>query len=576
MSISIKVRDVLGCALADAVFDGMCLVAGQNHMGKTSMLRAVRATLLGIPDAGLGRKKSELSQFVHELSRVGRCTIADTGAETGGESTMEWPKGEFFQGSAAPGASLIASGAEQFSHLPVDRRREIITGILETLPTFDDFERSCKDEKITGEKTIAGIWKLVEDRGWDGAWKARATYGTEQKGAWQQRTGEQRWGSNKAENWIPGDWQQVGLAGDGRGNEVSESAYKDLEQTVVACQEQLERLLREAGTPLSENDRREAELKVGKLAQWKKEHNEAETKVLELQAIEEGYKVDLRAERNVQMPPKCPWCSKPLKLIHGEADADIKIQKGAVPGEVDHTLQASQDRMADARNKLAKLQPQLEAAVRLRTTLQEQMDGAEAAQKALDNATSTSNIEQDIAAARGGLDIAVKQRDFVRAALDARHIHRLIVANQKIIDILAPEGLRQRKIAEALAGFYETRLQPLCEAARWPSVTLRPDMTLAMGNREEWRLSGSERLAADVVLQAAIAEMDGSDLILVDEAQTLVGQDRVGLFKMLHEACDVPALIAMSAKDEAATPRIDKAKMGAVYWMVDGKLKPIE
>src|SRR5690606_35461062 len=74
--------------------------------------------------------------------------------------------------------------------------------------------------------------------------------------------------------------------------------------------------------------------------------------------------------------------------------------------------------------------------------------------------------DEDVEAARERLAEAERALRNHETYERATAIHQQIVRNTKLVDILAPEGLRRRKLAAGLERFNE-KVAELCEVARW-------------------------------------------------------------------------------------------------------------
>ncbi|RMD61382.1 MAG: hypothetical protein D6826_10040, partial [Alphaproteobacteria bacterium] len=162
------------------------------------------------------------------------------------------------------------------------------------------------------------------------------------------------------------------------------------------------------------------------------------------------------------------------------------------------------------------------------------------------------------------------------AKREADRIHTAIEANQHVIDVLAPGGLRARKLAEAVRRFNAEALAPLCEAAGWRAVTLDNGLEPTYGGRPYALLSASEQYRVRATLQVAMARLDGSEAVILDAADILDRRGRNGLFKMLI-AAGLPALIGMTITDPEKTPPPDLAASGRgmTYWIENGIAAPL-
>jgi hypothetical protein len=81
---------------------------------------------------------------------------------------------------------------------PRDRAR-VLAEYLRADPTFEDLQAELAEWPTD---TIAAVWRLIEQQGWDKAHALRKDRGAELKGRWRQITGL-NYGSRIAANWRP-------------------------------------------------------------------------------------------------------------------------------------------------------------------------------------------------------------------------------------------------------------------------------------------------------------------------------------------------------------------------------------
>ncbi|NIQ69350.1 MAG: hypothetical protein GTN94_22770 [Candidatus Aminicenantes bacterium] len=96
------------------------------------------------------------------------------------------------------------------------------------------------------------------------------------------------------------------------------------------------------------------------------------------------------------------------------------------------------------------------------------------------------------------------------------------------------------------------------------------DYNFYMNDRPVPLCSASEKFQARAVLQLALGKMEGAQLILIDGADIIVGDERNGLFSAILRA-DQPAIVFMSLPRREAMPAMNKIG-GAAYWIEKGEL----
>jgi hypothetical protein len=188
-------------------------------------------------------------------------------------------------------------------------------------------------------------------------------------------------------------------------------------------------------------------------------------------------------------------------------------------------------------------------------------------------AKAAAQPEVDIAGAERAHDRARRNLDAFRQKREAGDLAERVRTNDLVLAILAPDGLRGRKLARVVEAF-NASLKPLCEAADWADVTVDAAMSLAYGGRPYALLSTSEQYRVGAVLQAAMARLDGSDMIVLDAADVLDGTTRSGLFAMIEES-GLASLVCMTLTRREQVPDLAAAELGASYWIEDGIAQPL-
>jgi hypothetical protein len=161
-----------------------------------------------------------------------------------------------------------------------------------------------------------------------------------------------------------------------------------------------------------------------------------------------------------------------------------------------------------------------------------------------------------------------------RAKETADDLRDKVTSNDALLGILAPEGLRARKLGRVVEAFNSTQLQPLCEAAGWKPVALDPALSLSYGGRPYPLLSTSEQYRVRAIVQVAMARLDGSCMVVLDAADVLDGTTRSGLFALLDES-GLDALVCMTLTRREQMPDLAASELGCSYWIEDGIAQPL-
>jgi hypothetical protein len=185
-----------------------------------------------------------------------------------------------------------------------------------------------------------------------------------------------------------------------------------------------------------------------------------------------------------------------------------------------------------------------------------------------------AEAEIDVEAAKAKVAAAEQRLTGFRQKRKADDLHDKIMTNNAVIDILAPDGLRAKKLGHVLELFNTAQLGRLSLAASWNQVTVDAEMTFAYGGRPYALLSTSEQYRVRAVLQVAMAHLDGSAMVVLDAADVLDGPTRSGLFDLLDEA-GLPALICMTLSRREQVPDIEADGLGMSYWIEDGVAQPL-
>ncbi|MBF0308097.1 MAG: hypothetical protein HQL56_01025 [Magnetococcales bacterium] len=141
-------------------------------------------------------------------------------------------------------------------------------------------------------------------------------------------------------------------------------------------------------------------------------------------------------------------------------------------------------------------------------------------------------------------------------------------------EVLTQEGLRAKKLRSVLQQV-NGLLASLSVAAEWGPVTLLPGMDLAFGGHPFFLLSESAKYRCQATMQAALAILDGSQLLMFDGADILDSKGRMGLLGMLAKLPETTAfIIAMTAKRDYA--ETVSRYFDACYWVQDGTVASIK
>jgi len=198
--IQAKVRDIRGCERADLQVSRIALIVGANGAGKSSILQAIGCAVAGqaliLPELG----KKGASGLVRSGAQQGSVTVADDG----GKVALSYPKADLMSDGDPPHASVFAVGLAHVLDFDEKMRAKVIGQYLKTEPSRQDLGFALADSGC-GEIVVDRVWKLIEERGWDGAHAAAKEEGAKLKGQWENIT-DARYGSRIAASWEPEGW----------------------------------------------------------------------------------------------------------------------------------------------------------------------------------------------------------------------------------------------------------------------------------------------------------------------------------------------------------------------------------
>lgn len=536
--MKITVKNYRGAAEASLTLSPAALICGPNGAGKSSIAQAVAAALTRNAAILPGLTKTAASALLRDGAARGSCEV--TTAE--GSVKANWPGASVSdKGDMPPSASAIACGLDSLADMKPKEVSALLGQLIGAEPTEADLREYCGDA-VTDE-VLAQVWQGITERGWDAAHKRARERGTLLKGQWEEITGE-RWGAKKGDQYTGG--VLPGLTVEYAQQAVTD-AEREVEQALAnqAADGARREMLQQRVNPAAMPD-------IGALG--------AKAEAAEKAAAEaREHASSLPRPHHVTGPnAECPHCQGALVVAGGRVTAP-----DAQPDEAEN--QRLQAAINDAQAKATEAQ---NAATRARTELQQGQAAARdiaAARQELEALPDGTVTADEIEALREAVQHEKQKLHGVQARERAAKRHASILQNQKLIEALAPEGVRQAVLTRAL-GEFNSHAERICAAARWPVVELHPDMSTTYGGRHYALLSASEQFRARTAQQLALAAFDGSDAVIIDAADILDRTGRNGLIRALKVA-KVLALVCMTIDSRDAVPDLAKAGIGASYWI---------
>ncbi|MEQ9131141.1 MAG: hypothetical protein RJQ08_13455 [Salinisphaeraceae bacterium] len=552
MSINLSIRDFRGVARADIDLAPLALIAGQNEHGKTSLAQAARAALAGQPIPVPGVLKKQAGLLVREGADGGYVKISDGGDPR----IIEWPKAAITGNEDAPQASGYAVGLTHLLDLDDKARATALADYVDTAPNEGDLIAAMFDAGYS-DKAALQVWKAIDKDGWDTTHGKAREHSTKLKGQWEGATGE-KYGAKKAAGWTPAnlpeetDRDKLAAAVD-----KARAAVKAAVGKVAVSDDEIARLKARAEADLPDGD------SLQKLEdKLQAQRDDARQKLAELpEPLGDG-----------PATADCPACGATLSATTENGLAlhvhDEKADKAA----------AKKAEKADAeRAKLKELVQELTQEI---GNLQGQIRDADQARKAAEDARKRLAEIDGADKGQGGDAVAEAESAEAEAlaaltAFDAKaladKLHADITKNDKLAAVLAPDGLRRRKLADGLESL-NAKLAAASRAASWPIVRLDDNLKAHYGTRPLWAASASGQWRARVVLQTVMAMIDQSAAVVIDEADILDFHGRNGLIELLRFA-DMPALVCMTVNKPALVPDLAANRIGQSYWIEKGECR---
>ena len=527
---------------------GLTLVIGANGSGKSSAALAAGALLAR--DGKLSRTKDDrVRGLVADNARAAQIVLSSD------EGVVEigWPDGEVRQKGEAPAASRIAAGLDRPAAVDPKTRAAMLISSLKAEPTKQEWQTACADAKV-GEEVAATAWGLITRDGWDGAVKSLANDGRAAKALWCHITRRSAYQSVGAATWQPNGYEIEDLMA---------AAVADQELAMLAAKQQRDAAMAAQAVGAAERDR------LADLARQSRTIDEVELPQAQ-QAVHEAEDKVANWEQKLHFVDisrtlcPCPYCDQPIAIWPPNDPGGPPLRKPAKSASVDAAT------LADWRGKQTDTKRALEfAQLQHRQLLSRQMAAHEAEEKL---ATLPPLNAHALEAAEVSWDRAKARLAAVEATREARLQHEKIQALAAVINLAAPSGLRQAKLAETIM-IVNQGLTWLCANAAWPVVVIGQELELSYGGRGWADLSESERWRVETVLAVEIARRDGSQLVVLDRADVLDGRGRNGLLQMATSA-GVPILAFMTAPKSQADAI---ASAGCSVWLLsDGQATPVQ
>lgn len=549
-ALKVQVENYRGAHPVRFELDGVTMIAGSNGAGKSSIAEAVGRLLSGtILPAGLAKKDAGL------LVKRGteRASVAIFGPE--GEGELSWPECRLTTAGVLPDCSAIAAGLQRPTSYLGSAGKEFWAGLLRVEVTAGDFQAAVQEKgaSIT-KRDIEGVVKMIEKTSAAQATLDLRKRATELKGAWERASGQGRWGEKKAMEFRP-----VGL-NQGLNYEAAVERVARLREDVARAG---------AGAAVREEERAKRLQRVQGTIEVQKALEQA---TLTLKEADEHLEKHPNPQGRTPIP--CPHCGKPLDLISEHRGAQHRIvamePKDDLPAA---EMKARRQAHQEAQHDRDKASARWEALKAERASLE-----ADEAWLKANPELDTNQLQRDRLLA-DELSTAAREVDDYRAWREAHDINDKIVACNLCADLCDPKGPVASKKAEAVVGTINGVLDDVRTNAGFGQIVLHRsdegEFSATWNGIPYSMLSAGERAAVDIAIQIAMATVDGSQIVIIDDAEALDLRGWNGVLAAIQKG-GFSALCAYTQARKKDVPDLAKVGIGRSYWMAKGEISPIE
>lgn len=545
MTINVNINNFRKIKEASFSIAPIALLVGENENGKSSIAQAVA---LAVAQQPLPRHipKKDAKMLVHDGAKSGKVEVSCGEVTT----AISWPLSECkVNGQGKPvQASEFAVGLKSIFSLSNSEKVSYFIGLLKANPTLDDLKIKLPKSL---DHLLPEIWKQIEESGWDEAHSTAKADEADLTGQWKNATGETRWNVSSAGDWRPATWEM----------DLERAERPDLEIIYAEAKKKLEDALKSEGAQAF--DRTQAQALVDRMPEYEKRVSDAKG---ELQTAETQY-ADLTKELDAlcyggDEPLTCPDCGSQLmlnqerKLTQAEPVDESKKERYFELGKS----------LKDAMAEVTRLRDEV-------TLAQHQLTEVEKAKEKLES-LGAGGATMDVEAMRTAYAKAERRLDDFNAYHKARQLYERILTQKDLVNALGQGGVRKEKLDQQIKKFCEEVLQPLSTAYGSENIWLDNDLEIWRGNRRYSLLSRSARYAVRVIIQAAIAMADRSEMLVIDDVDEINDRrNRAGLMAMVTST-GIPALICMAKRPEENAPDLAARGTGQTYTVIEGVVQP--
>jgi hypothetical protein len=552
--VKIRIKNYVGAARAELeIVNGITLIGGDNAQGKSSVLRGIASLVTGeiVPD---GVNKGDSAVLVMDGAKAGEVILTTDDSA----ATITYPDPKFVTQGEPPQASRIAAGLVNFTALKPQERARLLQELLEAMPTPDAVREGLKDHMT--EADIDLVLGMIEKEGYDGTVERLREKRVKMKGRWEDITG-QRWGDQKALSWMPEGW-----------SEYDEQPQEQISARLATCQEAYDRVARQSVIETGEY-----QALVDLLGKREPTEMALDVAKKQLPSIETDW-ARLRREMETLPSPveegiPCPHCGAHVVVSRGTGTDAVRLLavEPMLEGEPERRRRAIEEK----RGQVGEAYRKLEQQQGLIGACQEKLREIARAQEKLKGVKQgEARDPQVVEKALAQLERAKASAARVKLARDADNAAETVRIYTIIIDLLAPDGLRKRVLNTKLGMFEVSYLATLVkDAPTWRPVTIDRDTLMPRyGGRPYVLCSRSEQWRTNVLLQIAIALLEGAAIVCIDGADILSQEGQDDFLLGVLAGLPFPVVVGAMYSREKSVPDLARANLGVSYWMKNGTL----
>jgi hypothetical protein len=555
--MNFKIRNYRKISAADIELSKLTLICGKNAVGKTSLIDAIRSVASAQFNPFKEITKKEISMLVRSGSPSAYAEIN----EGDNKSRIDWPKCDYITRGEAVTVSDVASGIQSLVDMNLPERTNYIVNLMKASPTADDLKDELMESQIFNPGVdilntdfFKRLWEGIDLNGWDAMHTQAKGRGAKYKAKWEIVSDVKDYGKRKADAYLPAKWEP----------DLEKTSEKDLIAEVNKHKEWTEAAIKDTAVSDFEVERLESiSCNINgikkKLDSLKKQQDICEDEM----NIKKTRIRDLTSAKEVR-GLICPSCQETLTLSGGELKKIPKsdhVTAGKNKAEIAQhekdikSLQVQNNELLSAWGaEKSSLKVARDAALKLKNVKLKQ-DG--------DKGANVEDVKNKLAYAEDRLAA-------FRQYKEAHKISGDIKLSKKLCDILAPAGLRNKKLTTALAKINNS-MKLLTDPVGWGMIEVTPDCNITVSGTPYGRLiAKSERYRARVLLQLMVAMAENSRFVIIDDTDELTKSIRNDLLKVILRS-DTQSIVVTALDNREDMPDLSKIN-GKAYWIDEGKV----